>query len=92
MKLMKFLVVALVAGGVCAPVASQADDHWYWDEKLDTLYLECTPDFHDPATGPRPMTLWFKIWGVGSPDDPPGKVEEINVLRVRLAGFDIFEY
>ena len=39
MKLMMFLVVALVAGGVCAPVASQASD---LDDQLYGSYFVCT--------------------------------------------------
>ena len=54
MKLMKFLVVALVAGGVCAPALSQAEDN-----KL--LLIKCTPDYYDPSFGERPLTMWFTI-------------------------------
>ena len=38
MKLMKFLVVALVAGGVCAPVASQASD---LDSEIEGKAIMC---------------------------------------------------
>ena len=54
MKLMKFLIVALVAGGVCASVPSQAEEN-----KL--LLIKCNPDYHNPVLGKRPHTMWFTI-------------------------------
>ncbi len=54
MKLMKVLVVALLAGGVCAPVPSQAEEN-------ELLLIKCTPDYHNPVLGKRPHTMWFTI-------------------------------